>query len=150
MVVGSNPAGPTLLFGSLPLSTEAARLGVMPRSIRQIAWKRAEDASYTDVTDAIEEGTIAVTPHPDEEIDRPKGYSITLTLKSDSTAFADDLQAALLDMEPAKLTVHLDGFDEPAEDVPVSVSKVPYPGDQNTAELGVPPDGHEKLHEYYA
>lgn len=122
----------------------------MPRSIRQIAWKRAEDASYTDITDAIEEGTISATPHPDAEVDRPKGYSITLTLKPDSTALADDLQAALLDLEPAKLTVHLDGLDEPVEDLPVSVSKVPYPGDQNTAELGVPPDGHEQLHERYA
>jgi hypothetical protein len=122
----------------------------MPRSIRQIAWKRAEDASYTDITDAIEEGSTSATPHPDAEVDQPKGYSITLTLKPDSTALADDLQAALLDLEPAELTVYLDGLDEPVEDVPVSVSKVPYPGDQNTAELGVPPDGHEQLHERYA
>jgi hypothetical protein len=120
----------------------------MPRPIQQIAWKRAEDSSYTDVTDAIEEGVVSATPHPDEEVDRPKGYSIVLTLKSDSTAFADDLQAALMDMEPATVTLHVEEVGAPIKDLPVSVSKVPYPGDQNTAELGVPPEGHDQLHEH--
>ncbi|MFB6097973.1 MAG: hypothetical protein ABEK84_02465 [Salinibacter sp.] len=47
------------------------------------------------------------------------------------------------------VTLHLEGLDPPIPDLPVSVSKVPYPGDQNTAELGVPPEGHDKLHEHF-
>ncbi|MFB6097972.1 MAG: hypothetical protein ABEK84_02460 [Salinibacter sp.] len=72
----------------------------MPRSVQQIAWKRADAADYTDVTEAIEEGRVSGTPHPDPAIDRPKGYSVTLTLKPDSTAFADELQGALLAVPP--------------------------------------------------
>jgi hypothetical protein len=121
----------------------------MPRSIRHIEWKRSDAPAYTDVTAAIEEGTVSATPHPDPEINLPKGYSVTLTLNPDSTGFADELQDALLDMEPARVIVHLEGLDAPIRDLPVSVSKVPYPGDQNTAELGVPPEGHDQLHKYF-
>lgn len=121
----------------------------MPRSIHQVSWKRASDSYYTDITDALEEGTLTATPHPDEAVDRPKGYSVRLTLKPDRTDLADALQEALLDVEPARMTVHLDGAEEPISDLPVSVSKVPHLGTQNTAELGVPPEGHDKLHEYF-
>lgn len=121
----------------------------MPQPIRQIAWKRPSEDAFTDVTDLIEEGSVSATPHPSPEVDHPKGYTVTLTLKPDSTAFADELQAALLDVEPSKLTLLLDGLAEPIENLPVSVSKVPYPGDQNTAELGVPPEGHDLLHEHF-
>jgi hypothetical protein len=120
----------------------------MPRPIRHIEWKRSSDDAFTNVTDAIEKGTVSATPHPDPEIEHPKGYSVTLTLLPDSTAFADELQAALLDVEPSRLILHLDGLAAPIENLPVSVSKVPYPGDQNVAELGVPPEGHDLLHEH--
>jgi hypothetical protein len=118
----------------------------MSRSIQQITWKRSSETDYTDVTGAVEAGTVSATPHPNPDVDRPKGYTVTLTLAPDSTAFANDLQEALLDVDPARLTVHLDGMDEPIEGLPVSVSKVPHLGTQNTAELGVPPDGHDLLH----
>jgi hypothetical protein len=121
----------------------------MPRSIRQIEWKRSSDDAFTDVTDAIEEGTVSATPHPDPEIEHPKGYSVTLTLKADSTDFADELQAALLDVDSAEVNMQLDEINDPIRELPVSVSKVPYPGDQNVAELGVPPEGHDKLHEHF-
>ncbi|PSQ88374.1 MAG: hypothetical protein BRD30_07215 [Bacteroidetes bacterium QH_2_63_10] len=121
----------------------------MPHSIRQIEWKRSSEDAFTDITDAIDAGTVSATPHPDPEVDRPKGYSITLTLRPDSTELADELQAALLDVDPARVNLHLDGLDEPLQDLPVSVSKVPYPGDQNTAELGVPPEGHGTLREHF-
>jgi hypothetical protein len=121
----------------------------MPRSIRQIEWKRSSDDAFTDVTAAIEEGTVSATPHPDPDVDRPRGYSVTLTLEPDSTEFADELQAALLDVDPAELNLHLDGTSDPIRGLPVSVSKVPYPGDQNVAELGVPPEGHDRLHERF-
>jgi len=121
----------------------------MSRSIRQIEWKRSSDDAFTDVTDAIEAGTVSATPHPDPDVDRPKGYSVTLTLKPDSTEFADALQAALLDIDPAEVNVQLDGISDPVRGLPVSVSKVPYPGDQNVAELGVPPEGHDQLHEHF-
>jgi hypothetical protein len=121
----------------------------MPRPIRHIEWKRSSDDAFTNVTDAIEKGTVSATPHPDPEIEHPKGYSVTLTLKSDSTDFADALQAALLDVDPAEVNVHLKGLDTPITGLPVSVSKVPYPGDQNIAELGVPPEGHDQFHEHF-
>ena len=121
----------------------------MPRSIRQVEWKRSSEKAFTDVTDAIADGSISATPHPDPDVDRPKGYSVTLTLKPNSADFADDLQAALLDVEPARLNVQLEDSDAPIRNLPVSVSKVPYPGDQNTAELGVPPEGHKKLRENF-
>lgn len=120
------------------------------RSIRSIEWKRAGDASFVDVTDAIQEGVVSATPHPDDSVDRSKGYSVRLTLKPDSTEFAEELQDALLDIDPARLVVELDGSEAPIEDLPVSVSKVPYPGDQNVAEMGVPPEGHDRLHEHFA
>lgn len=119
------------------------------QSIRSIKWKRASNDSYADVTDAIEDGVVSATPHPDDSVEQPKGYSVTLTLKPDSTVLADELQEALLDVDPARLTVQLEGSEESIEDLPVSVSKVPYPGDQNVAELGVPPAGHDRLHEYF-
>jgi len=120
----------------------------MPRSIQQIEWKRASDDAYTDITDAIDEGVLSATPHPDDTIDRPKGYSIRLTLKPRSTELAEHLREALLDVEPARMTVHLNGIEAPIPDLPVSVSKVPHLGTQNTAELGVPPEGHDSLHEH--
>lgn len=119
------------------------------RTIRSIEWKRAGTDSYANVTDAIEHGVVSATPNPNDHVDRPKGYSVTLTLKPDSTALADELQEALLDVEPARLTVQLEGSEAPIEDLPVSVSKVPHPGDQNVAELGVPPEGHDLLHEHF-
>lgn len=119
------------------------------RAIHSIEWKRAGAGSYTNVTDAIEEGVVSATPHPDDSVDRPKGYSVTLTLKPDSTDLADEFQEALLDVEPARITVQLEGSEAPIEDLPVSVSKVPYPGDQNVAEMGVPPEGHDLLHEHF-
>ncbi|MFB6273645.1 MAG: hypothetical protein ABEL51_12195 [Salinibacter sp.] len=118
-------------------------------SIQHLEWKRSDETEYTDVTGAIEKGSVSATPHPDPDVDRPKGYSLTLKLTPDSTDFADALQDALLDIDPAYVTVHLEGLDVPIESLPVSVSKVPYPGDQNTAELGIPPDGHDLLHEHF-
>jgi hypothetical protein len=121
----------------------------MSRSIQQIKWKRASDDSYTDITDAVDEGVLAATPHPDDAIDRPKGYSVRLTLAPDSTALANALQDALLDVDPARVTLHLEGVDEPISSLPVSVSKVPHLGTQNTAELGVPSEGHDALHAHF-
>ena len=121
----------------------------MPRSIQHIEWKRSGATTYTDVTGAIEKGSVSATPHPDPDVDRPKGYSVTLILRPDSTEFADELQTALLDVDPAEVNVLLDGLDDPIHELPVSVSKVPYPGDQNTAELSAPPEGHEALHKYF-
>lgn len=121
----------------------------MPRSIQQLKWKRASDGAYTDITDAVAEGVLSATPHPDDTIDRPKGYSIRLTLKPSSTKLAEDLREALLDVEPARRTVYLEDIEEPVSDLPVSVSKVPHLGTQNTAELGVPPEGPDKLHAYF-
>ena len=120
----------------------------MPQSIRQIEWKRSSATDYIDITDAIEQGSVSATPHPNEDIDRPKGYSVTLTLTPNSTALADDLQAALLDVEPAEINILLEGDEEPIRGLPVSVSKVPHLDTQNTAELGVPPEGHDRLHEH--
>jgi len=121
----------------------------MQKTIQAIEWKRSDDETPTDVTDAIEEGVVSATPHPDDEIDRPKGYSLKLILKPDSNAFAAELQEALLDVEPAIVRLRLDGVDESISNVPVNVSKVPYPGDQNVAEMGVPPDGHDRLHPHF-
>ncbi|WP_103029428.1 hypothetical protein [Salinibacter altiplanensis] len=120
----------------------------MSRPIQQVKWKRASDDSYTDITDAIDEGVLSATPHPEEAIDRPKGYSVQLTLAPDSTDLAGALQEALLDLDPARMVLHLEGVEEPISSLPVSVSKVPHLGTQNTAELGVPSEGHDKLHGY--
>jgi len=121
----------------------------MPRSIQRIEWKRSSETNYTDVTDAIQDGTVSAMPHPNPEIDQPKGYSVTLTLKPESTDFADELRSALLDVDPAAVTLRPDDLDASVQDLPVSVSKVPHPGDQNGTELGVPPEGHDRLHEHF-
>ncbi len=121
----------------------------MSRSIQQAKWKRASDDSYTDITDAVDEGVLAATPHPDDAINHPKGYSVRLTLAPDSTALVDALQDALLDTDPARMTLYLEGIDKPISSLPVSVSKVPHLGTQNAAELGVPSEGHDKLHPHF-
>jgi len=121
----------------------------MDRSIQSIEWRRSNEASTTDVTNAIEEGVVCATPHPDDAINEPKGYSIQLTLAPDSDTLAAELQEALLDIDPARITLHLDDVERPIRNLPVSVSKVPYPGDQNVAELGVPPEGHDQLHPHF-
>lgn len=121
----------------------------MERRIERIAWRRPDANAFTDITDALSDAAVSATPHPDDEIDRPKGYSLKLTLRDDSTDLAEDLQAALMDMDPARATLHLEGIDAPITDVPVNVSRVPYPGEQNVAELGVTPEGHEAFHPYF-
>lgn len=121
----------------------------MSRSLRRIKWKRARDETYTDITDAIVEGAVSATPHPDPDTDRPKGYSVTLILHPESTGLAGNLQSALLDVNPARLTLQIEGADAPIRDLPASVSKVPYLDDQPKAELGVPPEGHDKLRTYF-
>ena len=121
----------------------------MEKRIRRIEWKRPTDDAFTDITDRLSGAVVSATPHPDDEIDRPKGYSLKLTLRDDSTDLADALQAALMDLEPARATLTLEGVDDPITDVPVSVSRVPYPGEQNVAELGVKPEGHDAFHPYF-
>jgi hypothetical protein len=120
----------------------------MSMRIQSITWQRPDDDAPTDVTDAIAEGVVSPTPHPDDDIDHPKGYALKLTLKPDETDFAEDIQQALMDVEPSIVTVRLDGADGILK-LPVSVSKVPYPGEQNTAEMGVKPEAHEELHPYF-
>ena len=120
----------------------------MDRPIRSIAWKRPGDDTATDITDALETALLSATPHPDDDIDHPKGYALKLTLKPESTDLAADIQEALMDVDPATVTIRLDGVDPPIE-LPVSVSKVPYPGDQDGAEMGVKPDAHDRLHEHF-
>jgi hypothetical protein len=121
----------------------------METTIRSIEWKRLGSEGTIDVTDAIEKGVVSATPHPDDDIDRPKGYTVKLVLKPESTEWAEDLQAALMDVEPAELTLWLEDAETPVSEVPVRVSKVPYPGEQNVAELSVKPEGHDKLHEHF-
>lgn len=121
----------------------------MNRDIRSIEWKRPNGDTATDVTEAIEDVIVSSTPHPDEEMPHPKGYSVKMTLKPDSTAFADELQEALMNFETAEVTLHLEGVDDPISNVPVGVSKMPHLGEQNEAELGVKPDGHEQFHPYF-
>jgi hypothetical protein len=120
----------------------------MSMRIQSITWQRPDDDAPTDVTDAIAEGVVSPTPHPDDDIDHPKGYSLKLTLKSEEADFAEDIQQALMDVEPAIVTVRLDGADGILK-LPVSVSKVPYPGEQNMAEMGVKPEAHDQLHPYF-
>ncbi len=122
---------------------------VMDRAIRSIEWSRADDDTFTDVTDAIEHGVVSATPHPDPDVDRPKGYSVKLTLTPDGTAFADALQEAMLDLDPPKVTLQLEGEDDVIADVPVGVTKVPHLGEQNEAELSVKPDGHDQFHDHF-
>ena len=121
----------------------------MDRPIRALAWKRPSDDQFTDVTDALEKGVVSATPHPDEAIEHPKGYSVELTLRPDSTAFADALQAALLDVEPARVTLRLDGVEAPIAEVPVGVTKVPDLGRRNDAEFSVKPEGHDQFHPHF-
>jgi hypothetical protein len=121
----------------------------MDRPIRSIEWTRATDEAPTDVTDAIDSGVVSSTPHPDEDIDRPKGYSVKLTLNPSSTGFAEALQEAMLDLDPPAVTLQLDGVDEVIQDVPVGVTKVPHLGEQNEAELSVKPEGHDRFHAHF-
>lgn len=116
--------------------------------IQSITWKRPGADAAIDVTDALDDGVVSPTPHPSDDVDHPKGYSLHLTLKPDATDFAEDLRHALMDVEPATVTVRLETVDEQLT-LPVSVSKVPYPGEQNTAEMGVKPAAHDRLHPYF-
>lgn len=122
----------------------------MDRPIRTLHWTAPDAHQPTDVTDAVETAVLSATPHPDENIDRPKGYSVVLTLKPDSTAFAGELQDALVAFDPATVTLKLEDSDAPISDLPVGVSKVPHPGEQNEAELSVKPEGHDQLHPHFA
>lgn len=122
---------------------------MMDRPIRAIEWRPPGADTARDVTDDIETGVVSATPHPDDAVDEPKGYSVKLTLTVDAEAFADELQDALLSVDPAAITVHLDGVDAAIESVPVGVTKVPYPGEQNEAELSVKPEGHDQFHPHF-
>jgi hypothetical protein len=121
----------------------------MERPLDAIRWRRSADDAFADVTDAIESGVLSATPHPDADVDRPKGYAVELTLTPDGTAFATALQEALLDLDPPEVVLRLDGADEPLPSLPVGVSKVPHLGEQNEAELSVKPDGHDVLHPHF-
>ncbi|HKL88340.1 MAG TPA: hypothetical protein VJ884_04985, partial [Salinibacter sp.] len=70
-------------------------------------------------------------------------------LSSDAETFAAELQDVLLSIDPASVTVHLEGVDAPITDVPVGVTKVPHLGEQNAAELSVKPEGHAQFHPYF-
>jgi len=121
----------------------------MERAIHSIEWTGPDDDAATDVTNVVEDGVVATTPHPDEAIDQPKGYTVELTLSPDGTAFANELQEALLSLDPPTVTIQLEGVDEPIADVPVGVSKVPHLGEQNEAELSVKPEGHDHVHPHF-
>jgi hypothetical protein len=121
----------------------------MRRSIESIEWTRPGADTATDVTSAIEEGVVTATPHPDDAIDEPKGYTVKLALHPDQARLAKEFQEALMAVEPATVSLHLDGVDEPIRNVPVGVSKVPYPGEQNVAELSVKPEGHDAFHAHF-
>lgn len=121
----------------------------MNRPIQSLTWSPPNADTAIDVTDAIDHGIVSSTPHPDEGIDRPKGYSIQLTLKPDGAAFAKELQDALMSLDPPRVSLRLEGVDAPLSDVPVGVSKVPHLGEQNEAELSVKPDGHDQFHEHF-
>ncbi len=121
----------------------------MEKPLRSLTWNGPDADAPVDVTDALVDGRVSATPHPDDDVDTPKGYSIELTLKTDSTAFAEALQEALMALDPITVTLRLDDVDTPIADLPVGVTKVPYPGDQDEAELSVKPEGHDKLHPYF-
>ena len=129
---------------------------VTTRSIQSIQWQRAGADAAVDITDQLDEAVISATPHPDESMPHPKGYTIKLILHPESMNLAQMLQEALMDTEYGQLTVRLAGTDEPAT-VPVRVSKVPYlgganddpPREQRTAELPVPYEGHDQLHAHF-
>jgi hypothetical protein len=124
-------------------------IAAMQRRIQSIEWRRAGAEAPTNLTDAIEEGVVTATPHPHDAVDQPKGYTVKLTLKPDQSALAEQFQEALMDIDSPTVTLQLDGVEEPIRDVPVGVSKVPYPGEQNIAELSVKPDGHDAFHEHF-
>jgi hypothetical protein len=121
----------------------------MERSIQSIAWTGPDAETPTDVTDAVTDAHVSATPHPDNAIDAPKGYSIVLTLAPDSTAFAEELQGAIVAFDPMGVSLQLEGADAAVENLPVGVTRVPHLGEQNEAELSVKPEGHEKLHPYF-
>jgi len=121
----------------------------MKRPIHSIEWTGPDDDAPTDVTDAVTEAYVSATPHPSDDIDEPKGYSIVLTLKPDSTAFAEALQGALVAFDPMTVSLQLEGADDAIPDLPVGVTRVPHLGDQNEAELSVKPEGHDQLHPYF-
>ena len=121
----------------------------MERAIDSIAWKRAGSEQFTDVTDAVDRAVLSATPHPDDEIDNPKGYSVELILSPDSTTFASELQEALMDLDPAIVRLRLADAGESTSDVPVGVSKVPHLPDQKQAELSVKPEAHATFHDYF-
>lgn len=121
----------------------------MDKPIRSLQWKWPDTESAADVTDAIEKGVVSSTPHPDPDIDTPKGYSIQLTLKPNGTSFADVLQEALMSLEPPRITLQIQGADAPISDVPVGVTKVPHLGVQEEAELSVKPEAHDQFHKHF-
>jgi len=119
----------------------------MDRPLRTLKWRAPDADRYTDVTDAVESAVVSATPHPDDAVDRPKGYAVKMTLRPDSTAFAEDLQAALMALDPAVVTLQFE--DAEIADVPVGVTRVPHLGEQNEAELSVKPEGHDALHPHF-
>jgi len=121
----------------------------MDRPIRELQWKAPDADTYTDVTDAVESAVVSATPHPDDAINRPKGYSVKMTLTPDSATFADELQETLLAVDPAAVTLQFEDGDAEVADVPVGVTRVPHLGEQNEAELSVKPDGHDRLHPHF-
>jgi hypothetical protein len=121
----------------------------MDRPIRTLHWTGPDADQPTDVTGAVDTAVLSATPHPDASIDQPKGYSVVLTLKPDSTAFAETLQEALVAFDPMSVSLQLEGTDAVIEDLPVGVTRVPHLGEQNEAELSVKPDGHATLHPYF-
>jgi hypothetical protein len=114
----------------------------MDRPLRTIKWKAPDADRYTDVT-------VSATPHPDDTVDRPKGYAVKMILKPDSTAFADELQETLMALDPAAVTLQFEDGDAEVADVPVGVTRVPHLGEQNEAELSVKPEGHDALHPHF-
>ena len=129
----------------------------MERPIHSIQWQRAGAESPIDITDQLDEAVVSATPHPDENVNRPKGYTVKLTLKPESASLAQELQEALMDVENGRLTVRLADTDEPAT-VPARISKVPYldddaadiPREQRVAELPIPSEGHDQLHDHFS
>lgn len=121
----------------------------MDHPIHSITWTGPDDDAPTDVTDAVTEAYVSATPHPDDNIDEPKGYSIVLTLAPDSTAFAEALQSALVAFDPMSVSLRLEGANTDIENLPVGATRVPHLGDQNEAELSVKPEGHDRLHPYF-
>jgi hypothetical protein len=119
------------------------------RPIHSIEWTGPDAEAPTDVTDAVTDAHVAATPHPDPDVAEPKGYSIVLTLRPDSTAFADALQDALVAFDPITVSLRLAGADAAITDLPVGVTRVPHLGEQNEAELSVKPEGHDRLHPYF-